>query len=138
MNVRFLTESSELRSRWPDIASLLTPVVEQAAMGEFTLVDILALCDAGRMYVGLCECDDIPVMAMAFEFRHYPQRTNINVVALGGHELEAVAAQFLQTFRDWARQAGAAEIEASCSKPMARLLKRYGFADTYECVRLSV
>lgn len=87
--------------------------------------------------MGLCEEEGAPLMAMAFEFRHYPKRMNVNVVALGGTDLDAVTENFLPIFRSWAKQAGAVEIEASCSKPMARLLKKYGFVDAYECVRLA-
>lgn len=138
MNVRFLTTASEVGDRADDISRLLTPVVDEAARGELTVNDILRLAMEGHMYVGLFEDDGRVVMAMAFEFRHYPRKTNLNIVALGGERLDKVAARFWSAFRAWAASAGAAEIEASCSKAMARMLKKYGFADTYELVRLAV
>lgn len=138
MNIRFLTVPGEVAARWHQIAPLLAPVIEEAAFGELTLDDIRALAEARCMYIGVCEYGGVPTMAMAFEFRRYPQMTALNVVALGGSDLDSVADRFFPKFKEWAAQAGAKRIEASCSKAMARLLKRYGFSDTYELVSLAV
>jgi hypothetical protein len=138
MNVRFLTQPGEVSAKWAQIAPLLAPVVEKAARGEFTLDDIRRLCEQGRMVMGLCEYGNAVVMAMAFEFKHYPQYMNLNIVAIGGTGLQMVASNYWQLFREWAKEAGAHEIEALCSKPMARLLNGYGFNNTYEQVRLPV
>lgn len=138
MIARFLTNPYEVRERESDIVRLLTPVTEEAARGELDVDDILRLASEGRMLVALCEDDGEAVMAIAFEFRHYPKKVNLNIVALGGSRLDEVAQQFLATFGTWAASAGAAEIEALCSKAMARILKKYGFADTYGMVRLAV
>lgn len=139
MNVRFLTDPTELRSQWSDIAALLAPVVDEAARGEFTLCDIRRLAEQGDMIVGTC-CDAAGMkMAMAFEFKHYPQCMAINIVALGGRDLQAVAGAYWPMFRAWAAEAGASHIEALCSKAMARMLVRdHEFSNTYEQVRLPV
>jgi hypothetical protein len=139
MNVRFLTAPSELHAQWPDIAGLLDPVVRDAARGEFTLDDLHQLCADGRMIAGTCSDARGVMMAMVFEFRHYPQQMAVNIVALGGRDLHAVSAAFWNTFRAWVKEAGATHIEALCSKPMARLLMREcGFESAYEQVRLPV
>lgn len=138
MNVRFLTESGEVSQRWSEIAPLLAPVVGQAAHGEFTLDDIRTLCEARHMYIGVCEYGGALTLAMAFEFRRYPQLLALNVVALGGSQLDGFTRRFFDQFKAWAAQAGASRIEASCSEAMARLLARYGFSDLYRQVGVSV
>jgi len=138
MEVRFLTSPEEISRRWPELQPLLAPVVADAAHGEYTLDDLFDLARAGSLTVGVCETAGRPLMAMAFEFRHYPRKLAINVVALGGCELKEVAGRYFDKFREYAALAGADDIEAMCSRPMARMLKGLGFAATYECVRLKV
>lgn len=138
MNVRFLTTENEIAARWEHIAPHIAPVVKGAAHGEFTVDDLRAGCLEGRMIAGICEYGGAVTMAMIFEFRHYPQMVAVNVIALGGADLDTVAQRYFPRFQVWAREAGATVIEASCSRTMARLLHRYGFTDTYQQVRLPV
>ncbi len=138
MNVRFLTEPGEVTAKWAQIAPLLAPVVERAARGEFTLDDLRRMAEEKRLMVGVCEYGNAVVMAMAFEFKHYPQYLAINIVAIGGTGLDIVATNYWDLFKQWAREAGAVHIEALCSRAMARMLNHYGFTNTYEQVRLPV
>lgn len=138
MNVRFLTGADEVSRRWHDIAPLFAPVVDAAAHGEFTLADLKALAEAGRLMVGVCEFGGVPLMAMAFEFRHYPRKTLINIVAIGGQHMEFVYGRFWDRFNAFAEAAGAVEFEANVSEAMARLLKKIGFESTYRVVRKKV
>jgi hypothetical protein len=134
MTPLFLTSQRLLSQHWPAAARLLEPVLG-AARGEFTLEDLEELCRDGRAVAGVLYEGERPVMAMVFEFRYYPRRTVLNVIALAGSNLAQVAGTFWPTFRQWAKESGATEIEACTSAAMARHLRPLGFERTYELVR---
>lgn len=135
MGARFLINPADLAIAWPQISTLLDPVVKKAAKGEFTLADILELATDGRVFIGVVENEGVMTMACAFEFKLYPQMTVLNIMAIGGTNLRQVAALYFDTFRRWAKSAGADYIEASCSPAMSRILARNGFIETYRQVR---
>lgn len=133
--MRFLTSPAEIDLHRDLIVRLLTPVVTDAARGEFTMDDILESAKAGTMHIGICEQ---PEMCGAFEFRHYAQFMAVNIVALGGKGFDQFAGYTLHKFRQWAALAGATRIEALCSPAMARMLGRWGFTKDYEQVSIPV
>jgi len=133
--MRFLLKPDDLNAHRSQIVRLLTPVVEQAGRGEFTVEDLMRLALEGRAYIGISYA---PEICGAFEFKHYPQSVAINIMAIGGSGLEQLSDMWFDTFKKWARLAGASTIEASCSRGMARILKRIGFANEYEVVRLKI
>lgn len=135
MEVTFITDARLFDQKFHMAVPLLQPVIDQAARGEFTVDDLARLTREGRAITAVAERDGQPLMAMAFEFVHYPQTLAINIMALGGRDLEAVASQFWPTFRAWCRRAGVNVIEASCSPAMARLLAPWGFESAYRVVR---
>lgn len=129
----------ELLEQWFDKAAIhFEPVVKEAARGEFTVSDIKRLCEEGRALTAIAIDGDNVVIAMAFEFVFYPRITACNIIALGGSCLDEVVKQFFITFKEFCYGIGVTVIEASCSSAMSRLLKRYGFAKTYEVVRLAI
>lgn len=117
------------------VEPLLQPVIDQAARGEFTVMDVREMASRGQAIVALVEGEDGPALAMAFEFVHYPQTLSVNIMALGGSGLAEAADEFWELFRMWCRSAGASLIEAACSEAMARMLKRHGFDAVYRVVR---
>lgn len=135
MNATFITDRALFAQHFHKAAPLLQPVIDQAARGEFTLEDIRRMTEAGRVITAIAEKDGEPVMAMAFEFVHYPQTVAVNILALGGQGVAEVASEFWDTFKAWCRSAGASSIEASCSDAMARLLSRHEFKSVYRVVR---
>jgi hypothetical protein len=136
MDALFLTSQRLITEHWPTVARVIAPVLD-AARGEFTVDDLEELCREGRAVAGIFTDDSgQPLMAMVFEFRHFPRRTLLNVIALAGRDLEAVAATFWPTFRQWAKESGADEIEASTSPAMTRLLHPLGFRHIYNTVGL--
>lgn len=135
MNVTFIVNAELFAQKFHLARPLLQPVVDQAARGEFTVDDIARMTQTGRVITAVVEQGGAAVLAMAFEFVHYPGTTAVNILALGGRGVDAVAAEFWQTFKDWCRSAGATVIEASCSDAMARLLGRYEFKSVYRVVR---
>ncbi len=135
MHATFITSPELLEQKFHLAAPLLQPVIDQAARGEFTVEDIRRMTSEGRVITAVVEQDGEAVLALAFEFVHYPQTLAVNIMALGGKDLGKAADEFWDTLRDWFRSAGATVIEASCSDAMARLLGRYGFENVYRVVR---
>lgn len=136
MHAIFLT-TPELRiQHWPSVAMLIAPAVQDAARGEFTLTDLELMVDEGHAVAGIAIDAAGPVLGMVFEFCNYPRRQVINVMALGGRDLTSIANSFWPQFREWARESGVAEIEASTSPAMSRILKQIGFAHTYNVMRI--
>lgn len=136
MRVLFLNSQDLIDQHWWSVAHLIDPVVQNASRGEFTTEDLAALVVSGQAFCGLALDGDTPVLAMVFEFKRYPARTIINVMALGGRDLAAVAVSFWPQFVAWARESGASGIEASTAPAMTRALKGLGLIHTYDLVRL--
>lgn len=134
MQALFLTSQRLITQHWPAASALLAPVLD-AARGEFTLDDLEELARDGRAVLGVAFEGDAPVMAMAFQFRHYPRCMAVNVMALGGRDMHAIASTFWPQFVAWAQESGASHIEACTSPAMARMLRPLGFSKTYELVR---
>lgn len=135
MKVLFLTSRELVGLHWWSVASLVDPVAHQAARGEFTTEDLAAMVDAGTAVAGLAMEDGRPVLGVVFEFRHYPRAMTINVMALGGRDLDRVAGTFWPQFVAWAKESGVAHIEACTSPVMTRMLRRIGFQHAYDLVR---
>lgn len=134
----FLNTPELLEEYWDRAAIHFEPVVTEAARGEFTVQDIKRLCDDKRALVVVVTDGELVILAAAFEFIYYPRMTACNVMAMGGSHWNDVAEQFFITFKQWLYGMGVTVIEASCSSAMSRLLQRYGFAKTYEVVRLEL
>ena len=138
MRAIFLTTSDLMDLHWWAVVNLIDPVVNQAARGEFTLEDITRLVQDRHAIAGLAMDGNTPVMGMVFEFKTYPSKTVINIIALGGHNLQEVATSFWPDFVSWAGESGATEIEACTSPAMTRMLKKMGFVHTYDVVRFPI
>lgn len=138
MQIEFLIHTKDIISNWGELKPLFHAVVSRAAYGEFSVDDLYSLALDGKIRVGLVRESGVIIMALAFEFRHYPQKLAINYLAMGGKKANEVMAHFLGTFKKWAADAGVDRIEASCSKAMARILARNHFVTTYQLVRLDL
>ncbi|MBX3610394.1 MAG: hypothetical protein KF871_10920 [Hydrogenophaga sp.] len=135
--VLFLNTPELLAEHWPAAASLLEPVVRQAARGEFAVEDLHDLAAAGKAWVAVMLSHGTPALAMVFGFVHYPRKTVLNVIALGGQDLAGAAVSFWPQFLGWAKESGVDEIEACTAPPMTRVLRNLGFSHTYDLVRRS-
>lgn len=136
MQALFLTSQRLITQHWPAVAQLLQPVLG-AVRGEFTVDDLQELCRDGRAVAGIAfDADGRPFMAMVFEFRFYPRRTTVNIIALAGQRLDDVANTFWRSFLMWCRESGATEVEACAAPAMTRMLRPLGFAHTYDTVRM--
>lgn len=138
MKAIFLTDSALMEKWWDKAAIHFDPVVSQAARGEFTVSDIRKMCDERRATCAVVTVGDEVILSVAFEFVYYPRITACNIMALGGSHWADAESLFFVTFKEWCKSMGVTVIEASCSSAMSRLLWPYGFAKTYEVVRLNL
>ena len=138
MKLVFL-KTEEVPGVWDEIAPQFRRVVEKACHGEFTVDDLYRMAVSGDMIVGVArEEDGSVIMAMAFQFVHYPAATGVNVLAMAGKNLKQFMGQFLPPFRAFCRAAGADWIECSVSPGMERMHHRHGFETVYRNLRMSV
>ncbi len=135
-HVLFLNTQALIEKHWADVDTLLSPVVSQAARGEFTLEDLHTMALGGRAFAAVMFEAAAPRLAMVFEFRQYPRKQVLNVMALGGADLAGAAASFWPDFLAWAKESGTDEIEACTAPSMTRVLRLLGFQHTYDLVRL--
>ncbi len=135
LDVLFLNTPGLIAAHWPAARGLLEPVVAHAARGEFTTDDLRGMLDSGRAHAALMFEGEEPAMAMVFGFVHYPRKTVLNVIALGGSGLADAAMSFWPRFVTWAKESGINEIEACTAPAMTRVLHNLGFTHTYDLVR---
>jgi len=135
MKLMILQDSEQVTAHFPQVRALFDRCVNRAVMGEFNSDDLLRLGQEGRMYILIVSDGKDPVMAVAFEFVHYPRLTVLNIAALAGRRMEKVMRELWPTFRRFAQLAGADCIQASCAPGMARMLARYGFGEVYQVMR---
>jgi hypothetical protein len=135
MQPLFLTSQRLLTEHWPTAAKLLEPVLG-AVRGEWTVDDLEELCRDGRAVAGIGFHDGKPVLAWVFEFRFYPRRTVVNLMALAGRGVQDAASTFWPHWVQWCRESGAAEIEACAAPAMTRMLRPLGFEHVYNFVRV--
>lgn len=135
MQPLFLTSQRLITQHWPAVVDLLQPVLG-AVRGEWTLDDLLELCREGRAIAGLGFEGGKPVLAWVFEFRFYPRKTTVNLMALAGCGVADAASTFWPHWVGWCAESGAAEIEACAAPAMTRMLRPLGFEHTYNFVRL--
>lgn len=135
-DVLFLNTPDLIARHWPAARALLEPVVANAARGEFTADDLQEMVATGRAHAAVIFRDGCAHLAMVFEFRLYPRKQVLNVMALGGSDLAGAAVSFWPQFVAWAKESGVDEIEACTAPAMTRVLRHLGFAHTYDIVRL--
>jgi hypothetical protein len=128
-----------LDTYWLSLLPALQRVVDEAMHGEMTTDDIYEAIKTGRMYGAVAKKDggEQPEVAlvMILEILAYPQYTVLNIVALGGRELDLFKSKFWEHMCSWAFMNGVRTMQASVSPAMARVLKGFGFESIYATVR---
>lgn len=139
---QFLSTVELLDTYWPQAAQVLERCVDDAMHGEMSLNDIYEGVKAGRLICLVAKNDEgeLPEVALALvmETLAYPQFTVLNIVALGGRELELLKSKFWKHVCSWAFMCGVRHLQASVSPAMARILKRYGFNQVYATLRMGL
>ena len=123
---------------WHELEPEFKRVVDKAVHGEFLVSDIRKMALDGHATIGIIRDGDEIVMAVAFEFRHYPQKMGVNVFAMGGKRMFEVLGKFFESFKEFCRVAGADWIECSVSPGMERLHHRSGYKTIYRHLRFDL
>jgi len=135
----FLSSQSILDVYWPQASAVLQRCVDEAMHGEMTIDDIYDRLVAGQMWCLVIKNDkgELPEVSLALilELIAYPRFTVMNITAIGGRELGALRDKFWGHVCSWAYMNGVREMQASVSPAMARILKSYGFSETYRTMR---
>mgnify|MGYP000238068780 CR=1 FL=1 len=127
---------------WAQCVPLIDKVVAKAIYGEFTTDDIYNSATQGQMFVFICKKDEgeYPDVKFVIVMEHvqYPKLDALNVVAIGGSQLNPFFGKFWEKLCGWAYMNGIRAIEALVSPAMARVITRFGFEHKYAQMRLNL
>ena len=131
-----------LDAYWAQAVPLLERCIGEAMHGELTVEDLYEGIKAGQMFGIVFKNDEgeLPDVALALVLEPilYPRMPVMNVVALGGRDLEQFGGKFWQHICSWAYMNGLRHMQASASPGMARMLKKLGFSSVYTTMRMDL
>jgi len=94
------------------------------------------------MYIFVVKCDKTITksvkLALVLEIVHYPKLAAMNIVALGGSDLDALHAKYWKMLCGWAYMNSVRVIEGWVSPAMERVISQYGFKPVYTHMRLEL
>ena len=115
---------------------------KRAMHGEMTIDDIYNAALQGKMYIFVVKCDKTITksvkLALVLEIIHYPKLPAMNIVALGGSDLDALHAKYWKMLCGWAYMNSVRVIEGWVSPAMERVISQYGFKPVYTHMRLEL
>jgi hypothetical protein len=127
---------------WTATKPLLEKCVKRAMHGEMTIDDIYNSALQGKMYIFVVKCDKTITksvkLALVLEIVHYPKLAAMNIVALGGSDLDALHAKYWKMLCGWAYMNSVRVIEGWVSPAMERVISQYGFKPVYTHMRLEL
>ena len=127
---------------WTATKPLLEKCVKRAMHGEMTIDDIYNSALQGKMYIFVVKCDKTIIksvkLALVLEIVHYPKLAAMNIVALGGSDLDALHAKYWKMLCGWAYMNSVRVIEGWVSPAMERVISQYGFKPVYTHMRLEL
>jgi hypothetical protein len=110
--------------------------------GEMSIEDIYNAALAGKMYIFVVKSDRTITksvkLALAIEIIPYPKLAAMNIVALGGNDLDALHDKYWKMLCGWAYMNSVRAIEGWVSPAMERVISRYGFKPVYTHMRLEL
>jgi hypothetical protein len=139
-----LVSAELIEAFWPLARPYFERCVREAMHGEYLVDDLKAMALAGQLVLIVVTNDRTGTnphrtveLALAVEPVRFPRLPAINILALGGTRrgLMDNERKFGAFFRGWAVMNGAKVIEASVSDRMQRVLRRWGFINTYHQMR---
>lgn len=113
----------EVHSSWEVIGSLLSKCIEHCH-GEFDMDDILTLVDRREAFVLALDCDGETVLAAACEIIVLPRKRVMNVIALGGKDLDVLHLQFWDRVAEIAKTVEADAVRGAVRPSMQRYFMR--------------
>lgn len=127
---------------WIPTAPVLEKCIKSTMEGEQTIEHLYHQLVGGEaaMIVLKRETEDGPEVKLAVVVRPmiYKTLSALEIIAVGGSELDAAHEKFWETFRGWAYLNGARAIECHVSPAMERIIKKYGFERTAIHMRMPI
>jgi hypothetical protein len=137
-----LATKEQFDTYWTATKPLLEKCVKRAMHGEMTIDDIHNAALQGKMYIFVVKCDKTITksvkLALVLEIIHYPKLPAMNIVALGGSDLDALHAKYWKMLCGWAYMNSVRVIEGWVSPAMERVISQYGFKPVYTHMRLEL
>jgi hypothetical protein len=127
---------------WHKTKPLVEKCIKRSMHGEMTADDIYALALQGNVYVFVVKNDagispDVK-LAVVLEIVKYPRLPAMNILALGGSDLDYFYEKFWKKLCGWAFMNGVRAIEGWVSPAMERVISRYGFKHVYTHMRFDL
>lgn len=138
----YLSTKEQLDKYWSATRPLIEKCVKRSMHGEITVDDIYQMATQGRVHIFVVKCDKgiMPSvkLAIVLEPVSYPRLSALNILALGGEQLNELYDRFWAKFCGWAYMNGVRAIEGWVSPAMERVITKYGFRTVYKHMRLDL
>lgn len=127
---------------WHKVKPLIEKCIKRSMHGEITVEDIHTLALQGKFYIFIvkndsCITPDVK-LALVLEIVNYPRLPAMNILALGGSDLEHFHEKFWQKLCGWAFMNGVRAIEGWVSPAMERVISKFGFKHVYTHMRFDL
>lgn len=113
----------EVHSSWEEIGSLLSKCIDYCH-GEFNIDDILTMVDRREAFILALECNGETVLAAACEIIVLPRKRVMNVIALGGKDLDVLHLRFWDKISEIAKTVEADAVRGAVRPSMQRYFMR--------------
>lgn len=137
-----LSTKEHFDTYWSATKPLLTKCVDRAAHGEYTVDDIYNAALQSKAFIFIVKSDKTIVKSVIFalvlEMGGYPRLPSLNILAIGGMDLDALHEKYWKQLCGWAYMNGARVLEGMVSPAMQRVIARYGFKPVYTQMRLDL
>lgn len=137
-----LSNKDQLDTYWPEAKPLLEKCVARATNGEYNVDDIYNLAISGQAFVFVVKSDKTirksVKLVLVLEVVRYPRLAAMNIMALGGTDLEVFHEKYWDCLCGWAYMNGIRVLEGLVSPAMQRVITRFGFTPTYTHMRLDL
>ena len=131
-------EKHELHQVWLEIEPLIKKATD-TARGECDPEHFRRMVTDGKMDVFVAIDDQGVGAVMLTQFVFHPNYTALRVAVMGGRTpdiLRVCVEEYWPRLIEWSKGYGAHTWEAFCHPGMARLLRKYGFNESYSlCVK---
>lgn len=137
-----LSTKEQVDTYWSEVKPLLDKCITRAAHGEYNTQDVYDLILQGKVFAFIVKSDKTirksVKLVIVLELTVYPRMTTMNIMALGGTDLEALHEKYWTSLCGWAYMNGVRVLEGLVSPAMQRVISKYGFKPVYTHMRLDL
>jgi hypothetical protein len=137
-----LSTQEHFNHYWSAIRPLLDKCVKRAMKGEMTVEDIHTLAMQKHLYIFIAKTDKTLTpsvkLVVVLEAVNYPRLAALNVMALGGSDLQYFYEKYWNKLCGWAYMNGVRMMESWVSPAMERVVARYKFKRAYTLMRFDL